>query len=92
MLRSGEEAVNLNMKWNPWSDAFATDLIGFNDDKPLSDVKWWISGHTHYTTSCTRNGVRLVSNQCGYFLRPPGAKIGPSAILATDLYIRLWSF
>lgn len=50
---------------NPWSAAFATDV--------LSDRKWgdagigcWVFGHTHYTTDMVKDGVRVVSNQRGY--------------------------
>ncbi|MCJ1407059.1 hypothetical protein MMC19_001129 [Ptychographa xylographoides] len=57
---------------NPWSDAFATDLLDvgggavLEDVSPLRDVQWWVFGHTHYTTDVVRGGVRLVSNQRGY--------------------------
>lgn len=53
---------------NPWGSAFATDLLG-NEDKPaLSDVQWWIFGHTHFCTEFTRANVRVISNQRGYVL------------------------
>ena len=53
---------------NPWSDAFSTQLVGINGNEPLSSVRWWIFGHTHYTTSCSRDGVNFISNQRGYVL------------------------
>lgn len=54
---------------NPWSDAFGTNLIGVDNGTPLLDVERWIFGHTHYTTTCCINGVKLISNQRGY-VRP----------------------
>lgn len=48
---------------NPWSCAFSTDLLG---DEALSDVQWWVFGHTHFTSEFKRGQVRLVSNQRGY--------------------------
>jgi Calcineurin-like phosphoesterase len=61
---------------NPWSDAFATELLDPHPDltgceesaetNVLREVSWWVFGHTHFTTSCTRENVRLVSNQRGY--------------------------
>lgn len=53
---------------NPWSPAFATDLV---DQKGWDGVKVWVFGHTHYSSRLTRNGIRLVSNQRGYVL--PGS-------------------
>jgi predicted phosphodiesterase len=54
---------------NDWSDAFATELLTPGTKKianPLLDVDWFVFGHTHFTTSCTRGSVRLISNQRGY--------------------------
>lgn len=53
---------------NPWTSAFATDLL----DQGWDGVKMWVFGHTHYSTQFVRNGIRLVSNQRGYVL-PGGA-------------------
>lgn len=53
---------------NPWGSAFATDLLG-NEGKPtLSDVQWWIFGHTHFCTEFSKANVRVVSNQRGYVI------------------------
>lgn len=53
---------------NPWSDGFATDVIGLHNQ--TSRVDWWVYGHTHYTTQLRSQGVRLVSNQRGYVPDP----------------------
>lgn len=56
---------------NAWSDGFATELLTPGTEKranPLLDVDWFVFGHTHFTTSCTRGSVRLISNQRGYVL------------------------
>ena len=53
---------------NPWSSAFATDLIGNEEKSCLDDVQWWVFGHTHYSTDSVRGQVKLVSNQRGYVL------------------------
>ncbi|KAF2759373.1 ser/Thr protein phosphatase superfamily [Pseudovirgaria hyperparasitica] len=58
-----------NHEQNPWSSAFATDLI--SDREAWRNVGVWIFGHTHYTTDFVRSGVRLFSNQRGYVL--PGS-------------------
>lgn len=55
---------------NPWTVAFATDLL---TQKDWSGVSTWVFGHTHYTTSFRTNGVQVVANQRGYvFSRSPG--------------------
>jgi len=51
---------------NPQSDAFGTELI--EPDTDFCDAKWWIFGHTHYSTSFSRSGVNLISNQRGYII------------------------
>ncbi|KAK3303710.1 Metallo-dependent phosphatase-like protein [Chaetomium strumarium] len=53
---------------NPWTSAFATDLI---DGNGWEGVKVWVFGHTHYSSRFVRDGIRVVSNQRGYVL--PGA-------------------
>ncbi|TPX26935.1 hypothetical protein DIZ76_012399 [Coccidioides immitis] len=50
---------------NPWTCAFASDTL---PDEGWAGVKYWIFGHTHYTTEFTRGVVRVVSNQRGYVL------------------------
>lgn len=54
---------------NPWSSAFATDLLDSNEISCLNDVSWWIVGHTHHSSESTRGSVKLVSNQRGYVFR-----------------------
>lgn len=52
---------------NPWSAAFATDIL--NDrGRSTSGIKCWVFGHTHFTTEIVKQGVREVSNQRGYVL------------------------
>jgi len=53
---------------NPWSSAFATDLLEGPEKSCLNDVQWWISGHTHHSAELVRGTVKLVSNQRGYVL------------------------
>lgn len=53
---------------NPWTSAFASDLIGAKNVPSLTDVQWWIFGHTHYSTYFMSNGVKVISNQRGYSL------------------------
>lgn len=52
---------------NPWSAAFATDVL---DDRgrSTSGIKCWVFGHTHFTTEILKQGVRVMSNQRGYVL------------------------
>ncbi|KAG4430176.1 hypothetical protein IFR05_014335 [Cadophora sp. M221] len=54
---------------NPWSSAFATDLL---EDTSWGGVKAWVFGHTHFTTQFERNGITVISNQRGYVL--PGSQ------------------
>ncbi|KAH6838572.1 Metallo-dependent phosphatase-like protein [Chaetomium sp. MPI-CAGE-AT-0009] len=60
---------------NPWSPAFATDLV---QQEGWGGVKAWVFGHTHYSSRMSRNGIQLVSNQRGYVLpgRPALRKEG----------------
>ncbi|WEW54791.1 hypothetical protein PRK78_000216 [Emydomyces testavorans] len=53
---------------NPWSSAFATDLLPPENTSlsQLTQVQWWIFGHTHYSTRFSRGKVKLLSNQRGY--------------------------
>ncbi|KAK2873519.1 hypothetical protein FQN49_002297 [Arthroderma sp. PD_2] len=56
---------------NPWTCAFATELLDqalSPTNAVFSQVQYWVFGHTHYTTSFVKAGVRLVSNQRGYTL------------------------
>ncbi|KAG7112642.1 hypothetical protein HYQ45_017187 [Verticillium longisporum] len=56
---------------SPLSFAFATDLV-HEKAWAWAGVKVWVFGHTHFSTSFTQNGIRLVANQRGYVL--PGGK------------------
>ncbi|PGH28660.1 hypothetical protein GX50_08598 [[Emmonsia] crescens] len=51
---------------SPLSSAFGTDLLDGEERTCLSDVQWWIFGHTHYSTDLLYGKVKLVSNQRGY--------------------------
>ncbi|CCF36697.1 Ser/Thr protein phosphatase [Colletotrichum higginsianum] len=53
---------------NPWTSAFATDLLDHGD---WTGVKTWVFGHTHYSVDFVKNDIRLVANQRGYVL--PGS-------------------
>lgn len=65
---------------NPWTSAFASDLVGLKDTPVLSEVQWWIFGHTHYSTHFTKDGVKVVSNQRGYSLPQTTDHTAPTAI------------
>ena len=51
---------------NPWTSAFATDLLSDGDSWTL--VKYWVYGHTHYSAEFERGGLTVISNQRGYVL------------------------
>ncbi|CAI4213531.1 unnamed protein product [Parascedosporium putredinis] len=58
-----QEASRPEQVNNPWTSAFASDLlpaVGWDC------VDYWVYGHTHYTTSFTRGSTTVVSNQRGY--------------------------
>ncbi|OQD98626.1 hypothetical protein PENVUL_c069G07780 [Penicillium vulpinum] len=40
---------------NPWSAAFATDLLS----QPWNGVNTWVFGHTHYSTEFKEKGIRV---------------------------------
>jgi hypothetical protein len=61
---------------NPWSSAFATDLLG-KEESCLNGVQWWIYGHTHYSSESACGEIKLVSNQRGYIM--PGKNESDSA-------------
>lgn len=48
---------------DPLAPAFASVLTGLRQPP----VKAWIYGHTHFNADLDRHGVRVLSNQCGYF-------------------------
>lgn len=58
------EASRTEHLQNPWTSAFATNVL--SPDKTWSSVKYWVYGHTHYSTEFEMHGVRVVSNQRGY--------------------------
>ena len=51
---------------NAWSSAFATDVL--SQISKSSGIKFWVFGHTHYTTEFRNQGIRVVANQRGYVL------------------------
>lgn len=61
---SAPEHVN-----NPWTPAFATDLL---PRLSTEKVKTWVFGHTHHTTELRCFGLHLIANQRGYVF--PGSK------------------
>jgi predicted phosphodiesterase len=69
---SMKETASPNQVDNPWSSAFATDLLVDGDGGEWVDVKAWVFGHTHFTTEFKKCGITVVSNQRGYVL--PGSK------------------
>lgn len=61
---------------NPWSVAFASDVLdrGGDDGWEGEDgVQVWAYGHTHHCTDLRKRGVRVVANQRGYVL--PGTEM-----------------
>ena len=56
---------------NPWSSAFATDLVRNEKFEAFADVRVWIFGHTHFTNYMHVGKVKIISNQRGYVF--PGA-------------------
>ncbi|RSL92934.1 hypothetical protein CDV31_014939 [Fusarium ambrosium] len=50
---------------NPWTCAFATDLM----DQTWDGVRIWVFGHTHYSTEVMLgSGIKLLANQRGYVM------------------------
>ena len=67
---------------SPLRSAFATDLLGNSSVPLLSDVQWWIFGHTHYCTEFSKGNVKLISNQRGYVINKSSRETPvPSAVL-----------
>ncbi|KAJ5342830.1 hypothetical protein N7541_011954 [Penicillium brevicompactum] len=56
---------------NPWTSAFATDVLSRIPNS--SGIKAWVFGHTHYTTDFKLGGIRVIANQRGYVL--PGSNL-----------------
>jgi hypothetical protein len=54
---------------NPWSSAFATDIIS-SPSTAWPNVKVWVYGHTHFSNDFKMNGIRVVGNQRGYVFQP----------------------
>ncbi|KAK2605066.1 hypothetical protein N8I77_007942 [Diaporthe amygdali] len=48
--------------------AFATDVLSNMEGGAWSSVKYWIFGHTHWTTQLKVKGIQVMSNQRGYVL------------------------
>lgn len=53
-------------KDSPIKSAFATDLLCNTRSGPWTQVKYWVFGHTHWTTQFKVKGTQVVSNQRGY--------------------------
>jgi hypothetical protein len=77
-MRSGQDVVlishhgpllegtsNASHSSSPIASAFSTDLSQIIEKSPC--IKAWVFGHTHHCADFTHQGVRVVSNQHGYF-------------------------
>lgn len=53
-------------KDSPIKSAFATDLLCNTRADSWSQVKYWVFGHTHWTTQFKAKSIQVVSNQRGY--------------------------
>lgn len=58
---------------SPVKSAFATDILCNEKTHSWAQVKYWVFGHTHWTTQFKVKGVQVVSNQRGYVF--PGNNI-----------------
>ncbi|RSL43819.1 hypothetical protein CEP54_014930 [Fusarium duplospermum] len=69
---------------NPWTCAFATDLM----DQTWDGVRIWVFGHTHYSTEVVLgNGIRLLANQRGYVMPESEGKSGDGHVFDDGLVI-----
>lgn len=68
-------------KDSPIKSAFATDILCNTTTVPWSRVKYWVFGHTHWTTRFKVKGIHVVSNQRGYVL-------GNNVRLQTEAQVR----
>lgn len=59
-----EQTASPQHKDSPIQPAFSTDIC--NTGQLWRPVKYWMFGHTHWTTQFRVNGIQLVSNQRGY--------------------------
>ncbi|SPO04278.1 related to Ser/Thr protein phosphatase superfamily [Cephalotrichum gorgonifer] len=62
---------------NPWTSAFATDILSNEEDEAWGLVKYWVYGHTHFSTEFEKCGIRVFSNQRGYVVPGVVSKKGP---------------
>lgn len=61
-----DETASPRHKDSPFKSAFATDLLCNTRAGPWRQVKYWVFGHTHWTTQFKVKGIQVVSNQRGY--------------------------
>lgn len=59
-----ENVSHPKYKNEPGKDYFSNNFESLNI--PLTNVKLWISGHTHFSYDIMKNNVRFLSNQLGY--------------------------
>lgn len=59
-----DQTASPQHKDSPIQSAFSTDIC--NTGQLWRPVKYWMFGHTHWTTHFRVNGIQLVSNQRGY--------------------------
>lgn len=64
-----EQTASPQHQDSPIQSAFSTDIC--NTGELWRPVKYWMFGHTHWTTHFRVNGIQLVSNQRGYIF--PGS-------------------
>jgi len=74
---------------SPWGSAFQTNLLGNADHQTLSEVDYWVFGHTHYSTEFAIANVKVVANQRGYIF--PNALPRAPTVKPTNSWIRLTS-
>ncbi|KFY07245.1 hypothetical protein V492_07316 [Pseudogymnoascus sp. VKM F-4246] len=83
---SVQESSNPIHLGNPWGSAFATDLLGVEEKPTLSDVQWWIFGHTHFCTEYLKASVRVISNPRGYVFPEGIEKKGPTSFFQSIVH------
>ncbi|KAM0417053.1 hypothetical protein ACHAPT_012959 [Fusarium lateritium] len=69
---------------NPWTCAFATDVM----DQAWDGVRVWVFGHTHCSTEVVlESGIRLLGNQRGYVVRGSEGRSGDVYVFDDGLAI-----
>lgn len=63
-----KETSNPSHVDNPWSSAFATDLLMDVETDQWAGIEAWIFGRTHFATESKKCGISVINNQRGYVL------------------------